>query len=392
MIKRFDMNGSGHEFDPYIIKNETDLSSIVDDIYGYYILNNNIYLENEWNPILNFYGTIDGRGFIISNLTIRKVDADNIDRSYIGFIGVLRAKATVRNLTLVTSAIGVEGLSATYNGVLAAQAYASDYGFLIENVSIAGNIITGGDRCGGLIGLCDSKNSSIKNCIVNVFLSGGKSRSGAVVGYLWDGSIHCSNVFYSSNSGTSSAGVTADNVSNFSDIAQYNNKLDFNSQWYINDEFNIPVLKQPKKFMGDDNITGFIEGKTEPTKVVLTDQYGNELDTQITTDFEFKNYNIEKLNGNIKIGDTLTPVEYYINQERGYIYASALIIECLDSDFVIHCFRSSDKQFIGEYPIIDDRYTIDNLNLTQTYDIMLHDKNKIVETQVHSRRTPSIYQ
>lgn len=146
------------------------------------------------------------------------------------------------------------------------------------------------------------------------------------------------------------------------------------------------------EYKGKENITGFVEGVTEPVKVTLVDKYGNELEHQSTTNFEFLNYNTTNLNGNIKIGDTLTPVEYFKTQQRGYISASVVITECIDSDFVIHCFRSSDKQFIGEYPIIDDRYTIDNLNLTQTYDIMLHDRNKVVETQVHSRRTPSIYQ
>lgn len=145
-------------------------------------------------------------------------------------------------------------------------------------------------------------------------------------------------------------------------------------------------------YEGKETIKGFVEGVTEPVKVTLVDKYGNELEQQLTTNFEFLNYNTTNLNGSIKVGDTLTPVEYYIGQTRGYISASVVITECLDSYFVIHCFRSSDKQFIGEYPIIDDRYTIDNLNLTQTYDIMLHDKNKVVETQVHSRRTPSIYQ
>ena len=115
----------------------------------------------------------------------------------------------------------------------------------------------------------------------------------------------------------------------------------------------------------------------------------------VTTDIPmFTISNIEKsgirfieFDGNREVYNELI----HNNVERGYISASVVIAECNDSDFVIQCFRSSDKQFIGEYPIIDNRYTIDNLNLSQTYDIMLHDKNKVVETQVHSRRTPSIY-
>lgn len=170
----------------------------------------------------------------------------------------------------------------------------------------------------------------------------------------------------------------------------YFDRLDKNKGYYVVDEQHCIVYDTD--YEGKETIKGFVEGVTKPVNVILTDKHGNELEQQLTTDFEFLNYNTTNLNGNIKIGGTLTPVEYYIGQTRGYISASVVITECLDSDFVIHCFRSSDKQFIGEYPIIDDRYTIDNLNLTQTYDIMLYDKNKVVETQVHSRRTPSIYQ
>ena len=178
-------------------------------------------------------------------------------------------------------------------------------------------------------------------------------------------------------------------VNTISDIFIFKN-LDINKSYYAVDSNHSIVYDTD--YEGKETIKGFVEGVTEPVKVALVDKYGNELEHQSTTSFEFENYNLETLKGNIKIGDTLTPVEYYLNQQRGYISASVVIGECGDSDFVIHCFRSSDKQFIGEYPIIDDRYTIDNLNLTHTYDIMLHDKNKIVETQVHSRRTPSIYQ
>lgn len=167
--------------------------------------------------------------------------------------------------------------------------------------------------------------------------------------------------------------------------------LNINKRYHVVDSFGNKIYDT--NYEGKENIKGFVEGLTEPIKVILTDGNGNELESQTTVDFEFKNYNIANLKGNIKIGDTLTPIEYFQTQDtKGYISASVSVVDCVDSEFVIHCFRNSDKQFIGEYEIIDGRYTIDNLNLNQTYDIMLYDNNSSLETQVHSRRTPSVYQ
>lgn len=164
---------------------------------------------------------------------------------------------------------------------------------------------------------------------------------------------------------------------------------------FTNDCFNIPESEFNNKVYEKGSVVDiFIDGHSKDN-LYIVGLYFIDMVVEIECDGEYsfdntsdENLKYISINGNVQIYDRIL----HQNVQRGYISASVVIGECGDSDFVIHCFRSSDKQFIGEYPIIDDRYTIDNLNLTQTYDIMLHDKNKVVETQVHSRRTPSIYQ
>ena len=145
-------------------------------------------------------------------------------------------------------------------------------------------------------------------------------------------------------------------------------------------------------YEGEQIIKGFVEGVAEPTKVSLTDKYGNELEQQSTTDFEFKNYNIENLNGNIKVNNKLTPINYYTitPQVKGYITGS-VNSSCDGTDFKIRVYRE-DGFFIGDYNIAENGlYEIPNLNVHSSYDVLLYDLNLAVETQVNSRRVPTAY-
>lgn len=61
------------------------------------------------------------------------------------------------------------------------------------------------------------------------------------------------------------------------------------------------------------------------------------------------------------------------------------------TSLVVRCFRDSDHLFIGEYSVIDGNYTIPNLDVNSTYDIVLVDKNRSIEQLVSSHRTPRAY-
>lgn len=77
--------GVGTEDNPYLIEDIEDLSAIRNNLGAYYRLisniNMNIYPYNEgagWDPIDGFYGTLDGDGYIISNLYINRPDRDGV--------------------------------------------------------------------------------------------------------------------------------------------------------------------------------------------------------------------------------------------------------------------------------------------------------------------------
>jgi len=386
------MRGTGQLNNPYILETEDDLLKIHQNTSAYYLLVNDIILVHDWIPIPEFSGNINGNGYSISNLTIRKLNSNNITRIYIGFIEVMRPRATVRNLNLNTSIEGVDGDSATYNGVLAAQAYASPYGFLVENVSVSGNITTGGSRCGGLIGFCDSINSSIKECIVDVKINGRGGRySAAVIAYLWT-PVHAYNIFYKNTNGMSSAGIDATIITNFKSVEEYNNKIDFVKTWEIVNDISVPILRKPTPYIGVDTIVGFIEGTTLASNVELIDKHNAIIETANDNSFTFKNYNSVELVGSfIKINDKLTPLSYYTlqPQQKGYLTGS-VSDTCSGTDFKIRCYRE-DGFFIGDYDIVKGSYEIPNLNVHSSYDVLLYDLNLAVETQVNSRRIPTAY-
>ena len=161
--------------------------------------------------------------------------------------------------------------------------------------------------------------------------------------------------------------------------------------YYVLDENN--SLIYDTDYEGKETIKGFVEGVVEPLKAILTDKYGNELESQLTIDFEFNNYKLAVLNGNIKVNNQLTPTSYYTNtpQVKGYITGS-VNSDCEGTDFKIRCYRE-DGFFIGDYVIQENgMYEIPNLNVNSSYDILLHDNNASVETMVNSRRIPTKYQ
>lgn len=95
--------GNGTETSPFLIEDADDLNAIRYHLTSYFRLISNINLNmapyNEglgWNPINEFAGTLDGDGYIISNLYINRPNNDNI-----GFFGSISNKNfTIQNIIL----------------------------------------------------------------------------------------------------------------------------------------------------------------------------------------------------------------------------------------------------------------------------------------------------
>ena len=80
------------------ISNASDLKNMQSD--GTYYLKNNITLSGNWTPIEGFNGTLDGRGFVISGLTIK----ETLEKGKItfGLFAELGENAVVKNLKLMS--------------------------------------------------------------------------------------------------------------------------------------------------------------------------------------------------------------------------------------------------------------------------------------------------
>lgn len=95
--------GNGTEANPFLIEDAEDLNAIRYHLTSRFRLISNINLNiapyNEglgWNPINEFAGTLDGDGYIISNLYINRPNNDNI-----GFFGIINNKNfTIQNIIL----------------------------------------------------------------------------------------------------------------------------------------------------------------------------------------------------------------------------------------------------------------------------------------------------
>ncbi|MDE8562758.1 GLUG motif-containing protein [Anoxybacillus rupiensis] len=145
------MLGAGTQENPYIIQTPADLDAVRNNLTAYYELGNNIDMTGyTFLPIGNstnrFTGTLDGKGYKITNLIINQSTTD-----FIGLFGFLQG--TVKNLALEN--VNIAGNIRV--GAIAGQAYQST----IENCYSTGSI-KGSYVVGGLVGYPGY--TTIRNC------------------------------------------------------------------------------------------------------------------------------------------------------------------------------------------------------------------------------------
>lgn len=130
--------GTGTENNPYLIEDVEDLNAIRNNLGAYYRLisniNMNIYPYNEgagWDPIDGFYGTLDGDGYIISNLYINKPNRDGV-----GLFGMTPRTSCTRRVDFFKNII-LENVNITGRDRVAALLgdYNSIYFNSINNIS-----------------------------------------------------------------------------------------------------------------------------------------------------------------------------------------------------------------------------------------------------------------
>jgi uncharacterized repeat protein (TIGR02543 family) len=185
-----DCTGTGLSTDPYVITNAAQLaelatevnSSASDNVFSgsCFVLGNSITLPDteNWTPIgyslygSSFAGTFDGKGYIISGLTIGTAANPNSNYSYIGLFGKVTADATIKNLNVSVSIYS----SVSDSSVGALVGYSNG---TIKNCTSSGTISASGSYVGGLIGydnggsiIGSSSSSIITNTADDAYVGG----------------------------------------------------------------------------------------------------------------------------------------------------------------------------------------------------------------------------
>lgn len=162
-----------------IIRTVEDLNNIRNNPSGHYKLSSNLDLSSYelgegWRPISQFSGTLDGRGYTISNLTISRPSS-----RYVGLFENLTDTARVTNIKFEN--VSIRG--GEYVGTLAGSNAGN-----INNVTISsGSVIGQTNYTGGLVG--SHNNGIISSCVVLLDQINGNSAVGGVVGTLYSGTL-----------------------------------------------------------------------------------------------------------------------------------------------------------------------------------------------------------
>ena len=156
--------GSGTSSDPYIIETGGQLLLVRSYSSSHFALANNINLDNlNWKPF-PFSGTLDGKGFIISNLYIKRND------NYQGLFSKLESSnSVVKNLTIKGVRIDAAGIDCI--GAIAGR---SSYGLISDCkvIFLSDSYIKGTDYIGAVVGSGSVQNCEVKSQAVGTVITG----------------------------------------------------------------------------------------------------------------------------------------------------------------------------------------------------------------------------
>jgi hypothetical protein len=141
-----------------------------------------IYLEEPWVPLVYKYGTIDGQGHTIHNMTIEGT-------SNLGFLVCIAKYSEVGNLNFDN--VNISGTSNL--GVVAAKIDGSGYG-IISNCHVLSGSVSGASGVGGILGNSgDTYYTKIYDCSNNASISGTEN-VGGIAGKTYSDTIsRCTN-------------------------------------------------------------------------------------------------------------------------------------------------------------------------------------------------------
>ena len=240
-----------NDLDEYTeIKSAKEFRSITSN--GKYILGADIdLLGEEWTPIAEFSGVIDGQEHEIRNMTITQSDIGNI-----GLVGSLTG--ILRNFSLVDINIDVSARDSNVGGVIGTM-----NGGKIENITVSGSIkAPRSAACGGLIGYMPNGSFS-KIHVRNIDITG-KINVGGNYGKIENLTLN--------GDGTASSGVTVNGETNVGGIAGY-----------VQNPKDMSNLKNAAEVKGETNVGG-IFGYCYCSDDITLSSFSNEGKVTATSD------------------------------------------------------------------------------------------------------------
>ena len=162
-----------------LIYTRVELDAIRNNPGGSYILMNDIDLSGEnWTPIPEFWGTLDGNGHSIDNMTIRNEDSKNY---YIAFIKEIKNKGvpvTIKNIKFKN--VNIYSTSPYTACVLS---YGASCIINMSNIAVESGSISGSDTVGSFISKVYD-NTNIENCYshAQIIVNNSQYRAGGIIG------------------------------------------------------------------------------------------------------------------------------------------------------------------------------------------------------------------
>ena len=191
--------GAGTEADPYILKsaqhwaNMAATASKNSNWNGvYFQLGSDINFANKAvTPINTFEGTVDGKGYTLSNAKIGDGTA-----SHQAFFPMLAG--TIKNVNFDNITVTGGNASGAASSAAVVCAGNNNAAFTIENCHVSNSTIisgpeegaNGGSYAAGLVGRCNNADVIIKNCsVTNSTIKATCANAAGVVGYLGNGKL-----------------------------------------------------------------------------------------------------------------------------------------------------------------------------------------------------------
>lgn len=243
-----------------IIRTVADLEKIRQNPNGYFKLSSNLDLSEFSNgegfrPIQQFSGTLDGRGYTISNLKIHRPSSNNV-----GFFGELTSSANVTNIKFEKVSITGGQFVGTLSGIGAGN---------ISHITVIDGSVSGQTNyTGGLVG--SQNNGTISNCIVTLNSVKGTASVGGMVGMLYSGNLTKSGATTSVTGAENIGGLIGNIAINSVDSAVYVQEVASNVQLTGNNDLGgligkITTLASGKIQLKNSYSKGVISGQNKNT-------------------------------------------------------------------------------------------------------------------------------